>query len=313
MVRSISRSAYSHENKVQHVPMYFPQFSGSAPESRPEDSNFGAADYMHFQQEVQTHFNLRLGDYRIDQMQRRLRTFAESHGCASFTLLLQQMRASAVLRDTVLGTMTINVTELLRNPERFEELRRDVLPDLLAARRNGVFKVWSAGCSYGAEAMTLALLLQETAPSVRHEILATDIDRTVLEKAKTVCFTGQDMTHVSLVRRDAHFLEHGPDLPRLGTLTPRFQPLPHLRSKVAYTRHDLLAGPFPDQVYDLVVCRNVLIYFTEPAKERIYRGFSQSLRPGGILFVGGTERVPDHRRFGFELLRPFFYRKLPLS
>jgi chemotaxis protein methyltransferase CheR len=82
-----------------------------------------------------------------------------------------------------------------------------------------------------------------------------------------------------------------------------------LRRMIQFGHHDLLADNYNQGEYDLVLCRNVLIYFTEEAKDRIYRGFFRSLKPGGYLFVGGTERISDHRGMGFELVMPFFYRK----
>ena len=85
--------------------------------------------------------------------------------------------------------------------------------------------------------------------------------------------------------------------------------MPHLRDRVRFRRHDLLSDDYPRAAYHLIVCRNVLIYFTEEAKERIARGFWQALKPGGILFMGGTERLNDHQAHGFEQVRPFFYRR----
>ena len=143
------------------------------------------------------------------------------------------------------------------------------------------------------------MLLHEHNPATAHRVQGTDLDLAVLAKAERICFSEADMLHVSPARRDAHFYE----------TCGAYQPKPHLRSKVRFRPHDLLAGPYPKGEHDLIVCRNVVIYFTDDAKDRIYRGFLEALRPGGVLFVGGTERLPNHRATGFDLLRPFFYRK----
>ncbi len=260
---------------------------------------FGDADYLWFQQRVEARVGVRLSQYKPDQMRRRLMSLAQKSGSDSFASF-----ASAIERDPAqlrefLDKMTINVTELLRNPERFHELVSLVLPGLLAQRKGTPLSVWSAGCSYGAEAFTLAFLLHELQPGVGHKIRGTDIDLPVLARAECPCFSAADMVNLSPARRQAHFSEAG------GT----YQPLPHLRNLVRFGPHDLLGEAYPKAEHDLILCRNVVIYFNDDAKERIFRGFFQALRPGGVLFVGGTERLSNHRSLGFELLRPFFYRK----
>ena len=286
-----------------------PMSSRPSPAARPGES-FGDADYACFEQNVQSRFGVRLCEYKAEQMQRRLRTLAQAHKYGCFGTFFQGMQAQPELRTAFLDTMTINVTELMRNPERFEELARLILPPLLARSCPAPLAVWSAGCSYGAEAYTLALLLHEMDSGGAHRVRGTDIDLAILEKAKTVCFTEADMGRVSPARREAHFLDQVRDLPGSGgPLVPRFRPRPHLSDRVQFRRHDLLADMYPRAEYHLIVCRNVLIYFTEEAKNRIYRGFRQALKPGGVLLVGGTERLTNHCALGFELIRPFFYRK----
>lgn len=224
---------------------------------------------------------------------------AQKNGVHSFTAFASVMERDPAMLSEFLDKMTINVTELLRNPDRFTELTSHVLPGLLAQHKSAPLSIWSAGCSYGAEAYTMALLLHELQPAVAHKIKGTDIDLSVLARAERPSFSAADMINLSPARRGAHFLELG------GT----YQPKAHLKNKVRFEPHDLLGGAYPKSECDLILCRNVVIYFNDDAKERIYRGFFQALRPGGILFVGGTERLSDHRAIGYELARPFFYRK----
>jgi chemotaxis protein methyltransferase CheR len=261
---------------------------------------FGDSDYDTFQQLVYTRTGIRLVDYKSEQMRRRVSTMSTKAGCDSFVKYYHAMERDSALLSQFLDNMTINVTELLRNPERFQELSKSMLPKLMAQRKDMPLSVWSAGCSYGAEAYTVAMLLHEVAPQLSHRIKGTDIDLTVLARAGSPSFSEADMINIGKERRDKYFCDPG---------TGTFLPSMNLRRMVEFSRHDLLADPYPRAAYDLVLCRNVLIYFTDEAKERIYRGFFQSLRPGGILFVGGTERMSDHRAVGFELVMPFFYRK----
>ncbi len=265
----------------------------------PISAPFGEADFAGFQQRVTAKTGIQLSHYKGDQMRRRLAAHAEKAGCLSFAAYAGKMERDSAALAEFLDCMTINVTELLRNPERFGELASAILPELLARRNGGPLSVWSAGCSYGAEAYTVAMLLHEAAPAAAHRIQGTDLDLTVLARAERPYFSAADMLNISSARRDAHFYEIGGN----------YQPKLHLRSKVKFKPHDLLAGPYPAAEHDLILCRNVVIYFNDEAKERIYRGFYQALRPGGILFVGGTERLSDHRGIGYALARPFFYRK----
>lgn len=266
---------------------------------RPFSDGFGEADFAAFQRRMETRTGIRLGQYKADQMCRRIAALAQKSGCASFTAYATLVERDPAHLAEFLDRMTINVTELLRNPDRFAELTTSVLPDLLAQRQGAPMSVWSAGCSYGAEAYTLAMLLHEISPALPHRILGTDIDPAVLARAARPCFSAADIVNLSPARRTAHFDE----------AAGGFQPRLHLRAHVQFRPHDLLGTAYPHAEHDLILCRNVIIYFTDDAKERIARGFFRALRPGGVLFVGGTERLSDHRALGFELLRPFFYRK----
>jgi chemotaxis protein methyltransferase CheR len=257
---------------------------------------FGEADYESFQQQVQARTGVRLRD----QMRRRLTTMCEQIGCGSFGEYAAAMERDTALLSLFLDRMTINVTELLRNPDRFADLADCILPNLLAQRKESSLSVWSAGCSYGAEAYTVAMLLSEISHGLAHRIKGTDIDLAVLSRAQAVCFTEADMANLSPGRRETHFTPAGPSV---------FRPNCSLQAMTRFAKHDLLADSYPRSEYDLILCRNVLIYFTDEARERTARGFFQALRPGGVLFVGGTERLFDHRSLGFELILPFFYRK----
>ncbi len=260
---------------------------------------FGEVDFAAFQKRVELSTRILLSEYKSDQMRRRIATLAEKSGCKSFVEYARIIEQDSTALSAFLDRMTINVTELMRNPDRFDELAKFALPELMARRKGTPISVWSAGCSYGAEAYTVAMLLHELDPTVQHKVKGTDLDLAILAKADRPTFTPADMLNVSPARRETHFHE----------LCGSYQPKMHLKSRVRFSQHDLLAHPYPNAEYDLVLCRNVVIYFTDDAKDRIYRGLFQSLKPGGILFVGGTERIADHRGIGFESLRPFFYRK----
>lgn len=252
------------------------------------------ADFDRFMRRVLSKCGIDLSQYREAQMHRRLWAMVERCGLRTFDEYFRLLDRDAGAWTAFLDRITINVSELFRNPDRWRELRDSVLPGLCSDRRP--LRVWSAGCSYGAEPFTLAMILDEMAPGVRHRITATDIDERILAKAREGRFTDADVRHVPAEAR-GRYLE-----PRGGLYTVA----PSLRQRVDFRRHNLLADPFPSGL-DLIVCRNVIIYFTENAKAALYRRFRAALRPGGVLFVGGTERVVNHREIGLDATLPFFY------
>ena len=152
------------------------------------------------------------------------------------------------------------------------------------------WRIWSAGCSIGAEPYTLSILLDELAPTQPHYILATDLDRGVLSRAKSRGpYTQEDIHNVSMARRSSYFEASGPPF-FVKERTSRW---------IEFHEHNLLSDPY-QQNFDLIVCRNVVIYFTAETKSQLYTGFYQALRPGGILFLGGTEIIPRPQEIGFR-------------
>lgn len=257
---------------------------------------FADTDYEMFKRKVKASYSLDLDAYKRPQMERRLRANMDKCGAQTFQQYYALMQKSPSLAEEFLDRVTINVSELFRNPEQFDVLRASVLPGLLA--KSGDLHIWSAGCSYGAEPYTIALLLQELAPRGRHNILATDIDDRMLARANRGVFQEHEIRNVTRSRLAKHFTrtESG------------YEVDPSLKSMITFRKHDLLKDSYRVGM-DLIVCRNVVIYFTDEAKAALYRRFYQSLRPGGYLFVGGTERVTDYIEIGFESAFPFFYRK----
>jgi len=243
---------------------------------------------------------LRLDAYRPTQLQRRLAAFRQRHGLRSNAELAARIRVDGELRDRLADFLTINVSEFFRNPDRFAELRNRFLPALLA--RKPALRVWSAGCSIGAEIYSVALLLRELAPGRNHDLLGTDIDPEVLRRAREGIYEATEMRGVPDRMRRAYFrpVEGGWEI------------LPAIRSQVRFAQHDLLRDPYP-RGWDLILCRNVVIYFTDEAKAEVWRQLAASLNEGGILFIGGSESLYGVQDTGLRYVAPCFYEKMPRS
>ncbi len=194
--------------------------------------------------------------------------------------------------------MTINVSEFCRDPGKWNQLATDILRPLLASGRR--LRIWSAGCSIGAEPYTLAMLTRELDPAGRHDILATDLDRTILARAQRGDgYLPADVRNLSPQRLARFFVKNG----------DRYAVVPELRKLVRFQQHNLISDAF-ERDFDLILCRNVVIYFTEDVKDGLYERFYSSLRAGGVLFVGGTEVIHKARALGFESAAPSFYRRV---
>lgn len=251
--------------------------------------------YSNFRRAVLDLTGIDLDCYKGTQMERRLQVIMRRANVGDLNAYARLLLESPSRVKEFKDFLTINVSEWLRNADKFEELREKVLPALL--RENPSLKIWSAGCSNGSEPYSVAMLLAEIDPAGSHSILATDLDEEILKVAKAGAYSDKDIKSVSPQRRQRWFTQTG----------EQFQVKPEIRARVRFDRHNLLADPFPSGL-DLILCRNVVIYFTEEAKDQLYRRFHQALRRGGILFVGGTESLLRAREIGFSMTSPFFYR-----
>jgi chemotaxis protein methyltransferase CheR len=241
-------------------------------------------DYVAFCEGVRGVCEIDLLQYKRGQMERRVRSFAERRGHADLATYLRLLSSDAAARDEFLDRVTINVSNLWRNPEQWERLRHDVVPALAA---DGTLRAWSAGCSYGAEAYTLAAVCRLAAPAAYTSILGTDIDRRAIERAEPPNALAQ------------FFLADG----------ERWRPSAELRALVSFEVGDLLTLRPPAGAYDLVLCRNTVIYFNEDVRDALHARLADALRPGGVLVVGATERVTAPEAIGLQATAPFTYAK----
>lgn len=260
-----------------------------------------AAGYAFLQRKVKEHVGIDLAMYKDRQMMRRLTGYLQRHNLPSFYALGRLIERDPEALQALRDFLTINVTEFFRNPGSFEALKSQVLPEL--ARTHAPLRIWSAGTSNGAEAYSLAILLEELRLGPEHEILATDIDQGALAEARAGVYGEVHMKEVSDARRRLFFDAVGEDMWRIR---------PEVAARVTLRQHDLLRDAYPRPLH-LILCRNVVIYFTDEAKERIYLGFARSLVPGGYLLVGGTESILRPARFGLESVGPFLYRRTEVN
>lgn len=238
-----------------------------------------------------------LDSYKSQQMRRRLGMFYSHSGASDITDFCQNLEKDRGALAKLMDFMTINVTEFFRDTVLFDRLRTSIIPELLA--NNTKLNIWSAGCSLGAEPYTIAIILENLFPFHNHRILATDLDEQALKQAKA----GGPF-------RDADVRGVRPDFLRrfFRSENGAYWVTDKIRQRVEFHRQNLLTERF-ERGFDLIVCRNVTIYFTDEAKTNLNQRFFQSLKENGVLFIGGTEVMLDVTSLGFESLKSSFYRK----
>ncbi|RXT13907.1 protein-glutamate O-methyltransferase CheR [Ammoniphilus sp. CFH 90114] len=254
-------------------------------------------DFLQFIANVKRKTGIDLALYKEAQMKRRLTSLRQKRGYSEFTSYFEAMNRDKELYYEFLDRMTINVSEFFRNSGRWDVLNKKILPRLLKEKPR--LKCWSAACSTGEEPYTLSLILSQYMPLRDINILATDIDDGAIARAKVGVYSDRSLQECPKDLLKRHFMQEG----------NHYQISDDIKNTIKFKKHNLLAEPF-DSGYDLIICRNVMIYFTEEAKHHLYQEFSDALRPGGVLFVGSTEQIFQPQQYRFETEDTFFYRKV---
>ena len=239
-----------------------------------------------------------LNSYKESQMKRRIDNFIIKHKIKSYQEFFQVLKKDEDIYDRFITYLTINVSEFYRNPAQWKILETNVIPTLLK-RYGKRLKIWSAACSTGDEPYSLAMVLSEFLPLNQFEIIATDLDNEVLSKAKKGLYTQNSIRGLPKKYQDKYL-----EIDETGIVKVSDK----LKSCITFRQHNLLKDPYPKGVH-MIVCRNVMIYFTDEVKDEIYYKFANSLAPKGVLFVGSTEQIIGPNQYGFEGLKSFFYEK----
>lgn len=253
--------------------------------------------FPEFKQQVSALCGIDLSNYKSQQMDRRINSFMGLWNVTNYDEYLSLLKQDPKVLDEFINKLTINVSEFYRNPERFEELQQRILPELL--QRQSPVRIWSAGCSDGSEPYSLAIIVKELQVEQRVRIVASDIDRQIIQKAQEGLYSANEVKSMPPELVAKYFLKTG---------DKKYQLLDSVKKMVDFRIQNLLADSFESNL-DLIVCRNVVIYFTEEAKNELYRKFVSALRPGGYILVGGTEPILQYRNFGLDHTFSSFYRK----
>lgn len=232
-------------------------------------------------------------DYSAASIQRRVKAALAKTGTPNFGELLHRLLTDPTFFTSVLSCLTVQVTEMFRDPEFFATFRRDVVPLL---RTYPQLKIWHAGCASGEEAYTTAILLLEEKLYDRTQIYATDIDASAIERAKEGIYAEGDVAQYSrnydLSGGKRSFHDY------CTRAYSRMSINQAVRDNIVFFQHDLTSD-FALGEMNVIFCRNVTLYFTEPLRNRVFDVFAKGLCRGGFLCLGSSESLPTSARNRF--------------
>lgn len=256
-------------------------------------------NYEEFKRQVFTLTCIDLSAYKERQMKRRIDALIQKNGVKGYPTYVELLKKDKVKFEEFVNYLTINVSEFYRNPEQWDTLEKEILPYLMGKFGKNL-KIWSAACSTGDEPYSLVMLLSKFLPLSQIKIIATDIDKQVLEKAKLGLYNEKSLKALPKAFQDQFFRKVG---------ETSYQIKDEVKRCVEFKQHNLLKDTYPTNC-DMIVCRNVLIYFTEEAKTEVFRKFNAALKKEGILFVGSTEQIIQPQTLGYTSRKSFFYDKI---
>lgn len=254
-------------------------------------------DYEYFKREIMALTTIDLNSYKEKQMKRRIDTLIAKHNIDGYDQYVKALRNDKTYFEEFVNYITINVSEFYRNPEQWKILDESVIPELIG-RFGKNLKVWSAACSTGDEPYSLVMALSRHIPLSQIKIVATDLDKQVIAKAKIGLYAEKSIAAVPADLKRKYFTQVGPS----------YKIADEIKARVEFREHNLLKDTYLTDCH-LIVCRNVLIYFTEEAKDGVFRKFNTSLAKGGLLFIGSTEQIINYKEIGFERRNSFFYAR----
>ncbi len=254
-------------------------------------------DYEYFKKEILKLTQIDLNAYKERQMKRRIDTLIGKNKIVGYDKYLEALKTNKDIFDEFINYITINVSEFYRNPDQWAFMDKEVFPDLINKFGKSL-KIWSAACSTGDEPYSLVMALSKYVPLNQIKIYATDLDKTVIAKAKVGLYDAKSIAGVPDEFKKKYFTKVGPS----------FKIADEIKARVEFHEHNLLKDKYPTD-YHFIVCRNVLIYFTDEAKDEVFKKYYQSLKSGGYLFIGSTEQILNYKEIGYERKNSFFYEK----
>lgn len=263
-----------------------------------DDLTITDSEFKLFRDLIYRTVGISLSDAKRQLVQSRLRKRLIHHGLTTFRAYYDRLIAegeNSPEMGTFINCITTNKTDFFREAHHFEFVKNTIAPALIEQERQGLrppcVQVWHAGCSTGEEPYTLGMTLAEIfPPGGRWQVrqLASDIDTDVLAKAEAGIYDEERTQPIPAPLLKKYFLRGK------GTQEGRYRVVSALRDRITFRQINLLASNWnirPNARFDMIFCRNVIIYFDKPTQKRLIERYRQYLRPGGTLFIGHSESL----------------------
>jgi len=225
--------------------------------------------------------------YKEAHFRRRVNVRVRATNSESYGAYLKLLKKNPEEYGHLVETLTVNVSEFFRNPETFRIIEKEIIPSVVKCRSESLKKsirIWSAGCAAGEEAYSLAILLHRVLKTdfnkYRVIITGTDIDFQSLDKAKKGIYSENSLKNIDASTKEQYFLKQG----------EKYQVIDQLK-KITHFKHQDLISSLEINHFDIIICRNVMIYFKKEFQEQLQLNFYQSLEKGGFLVIGKAETL----------------------
>ena len=250
-----------------------------------------------FKDKVSRLINIDLSSYKEKRVERRSKNLMRKYNIDDYDQYINKIKNDRDFNREFIEHMMINTSEFFRNPENYEFLQKEILPKLF--KNNNKVKIWSAASSNGCEAYTLAIILTEMGikPN-QYQLKATDIDPGILKEAKEGKYKENALKNVDDKLIQKYFTKED----------KYYQISSEIKNKVHFSKLNLLEDNYDSNI-NLILCRNVFIYFTKPVKDRLTQKLSDALSKDGILFLGNTEYLLQPSKFNLNKIHTSFYQK----
>ncbi len=274
----------------------------SAPER-----HLSGSEYQVLRDFLSREFGLFFEESKVTLLENRIVPLLTEFECADVNSLIDKIMHDEPRRNRLLDAVTTNETWFFRHPVHFDILRDEVLPPMFEEKRragNRTLSVWSAGCSIGAEAYSLAIVILELlgaeAPQWRIDIFGSDISSQALARARQAQYSSSETRLISNLLLNKYF----------STVTPgTFVVRPEHRELIQFEQLNLL-DPWPERTFDIIFCRNTMIYFKEKTKAALTERFYHALAPDGAFFVSATETLHWKEGFSSQFIKQeYVYRR----
>lgn len=268
-------------------------------------------DFTQLSSFINQHFGIQLSESKRVMMQARLIKVLQRRSIRSFREYRQLVLSKPLLSPEVMelvNVMSTNKTDFYREPAHFQFLANHILPEYLSKKSRKDFKVWSSACSSGEEVYTSLFVINEFMKTTRpfeFNVLGTDISTDILDKSINGIYTNDRIDVVPENQKRHYFLKSRNEVSDLVRV------IPQIRSKAQFKRLNLMDTVYDvPREFDVIFCRNVLIYFEKHIQERVIRNLCSHLKNGGYLMIGHSESLNGFQGLPLEQVVPTIYKKI---